>query len=131
MPKNSSIYGMTFLSLFCFAAVTSTRRQRRQTTFYVSKFVSCIQSMNDQDDALKYVKEKKCLNQPGTWILQCRLNRPHRNCYYNICCRWTGLTLTDITGLTLTSGRDYVYKCDKIPSISSAYHISCCDFTCS
>lgn len=110
---------MTCLSVIFFAAVRTTARHRRQASFVINKFISCIATeTKGQGDVLKFVKAGNCMSSPH-WDLKCSLRNLNRNCYYYVTCKNTQKVWP-------VGDQDWVC----IPVHRGATNPHCCDYQC-
>lgn len=104
---------------FTFAAVRTTARRRRQTTFVIDEFTSCIETeTKGKGDPLEYVKAGNCVNHQH-WNLRCSLRNLDRRCYYYVTCINTGKVFP---------ARIQDWKCTTVHRAATNPH--CCDYKC-
>ncbi len=104
------------LSVICFAVVRATRRQRRQTSFSLYNYTSCLVSQGRHP--LKYVRDGGCLHVPYNWDIVCKVKSLYRNFYFYVKC-------VDLSRQLPIAGR---YVCTT--QHRTAKHPKCCDFRC-
>ncbi|XP_078384196.1 uncharacterized protein LOC144666683 [Oculina patagonica] len=95
--------------------VRATTRQRRQTSFTLNQFTSCLVSQGRHP--LKYILDGKCLKS-YSWDLECKVKSLYRNFYFYVKC-------VDIYRHLPIPGE---YVCTT--QHRTAKHPKCCDYRC-
>lgn len=117
LTSSQRILRITSLSVNCFAGVRTTRRQKRQTSFRLYSFYSCLEFESQDQDPLKYVKASGCILSTY-WDLVCKVKDLNRNVFFYVTCREKKFWPTAYVEWSCSTKH------------LTALNVQCCDYRC-